>query len=155
MPAARFAARTGLDTLFAEVFTEATGLPPGPLEGRLRGFPGAPAVLRTPTGPGWALVGDAGYFKDPLTAHGLTDALRDAELLARSVLDGPGNGLDYGGVRDRHSRLLFSAAEQIAGYRWTLPELRALQLAQNAAGKAEVRMLRRLDEVRGDDEVAA
>ena len=36
-------------------------------------------------GPGWALVGDAGSFKDPLTAHGITDALRDAELLARAA----------------------------------------------------------------------
>ncbi|GAA4558496.1 NAD(P)/FAD-dependent oxidoreductase [Pseudonocardia xishanensis] len=142
MPPVRFAARRGLDTLFAEVFAEATGGRAVPVD-RLRGFPGNPAVLRTPTGPGWALVGDAGYFKDPLTAHGLTDALRDAELLTRSELVGS----DYGGVRDRHSRLLFSAAEQIAGYRWDLPELRALQLAQSAASKAEVRMLRRLDEV--------
>jgi len=141
MPPARFAARTALDTLFAEVFADATGGSAVPVD-RLRGFPGAPGVLRTPTGPGWALVGDAGYFKDPLTAHGLTDALRDAELLVRSVLE----GLDYGRTRDRYSRLLFSAAEQIAGYGWDLPELRALQLAQSAAGKAEVRLLHRLDE---------
>jgi flavin-dependent dehydrogenase len=140
MPPARFAARRGLDGLFGAVFAEATGLPVPPVE-RLRGFPGSPAVLRTPTGPGWALVGDAGYFKDPLTAHGLTDALRDAELLARSVLHG-GN---YACTRDRYSRLLFSAAEEIAGYRWTIPELKGLLLAESAAMKAEVRMLRALD----------
>ncbi len=34
-------------------------------------------------GPGWALVGDAGYHRDPITGHGITDAFRDAELLAR------------------------------------------------------------------------
>jgi flavin-dependent dehydrogenase len=56
------------------------------LSGRLRAFAGAPGFMRRPFGPGWALVGDAGYFKDPLTAHGITDALRDAELLARAVL---------------------------------------------------------------------
>ena len=33
-------------------------------------------------GPGWALVGDAGYHKDPITAQGIRDAFRDAELLA-------------------------------------------------------------------------
>jgi flavin-dependent dehydrogenase len=36
-------------------------------------------------GPGWALVGDAGYHRDPITGHGITDAFRDAELLARSI----------------------------------------------------------------------
>ena len=49
----------------------------------LRTFTGQPGHMRRSWGPGWALVGDAGYFKDPLTAHGLTDALRDAELLAQ------------------------------------------------------------------------
>jgi len=39
-------------------------------------------VLRQAAGPGWALVGDAGYHRDPVTGHGITDALRDAELLA-------------------------------------------------------------------------
>jgi 2-polyprenyl-6-methoxyphenol hydroxylase-like FAD-dependent oxidoreductase len=37
------------------------------------------------TGRGWALVGDAGYHRDPLTGHGITDAFRDAELLARQL----------------------------------------------------------------------
>jgi hypothetical protein len=53
-----------------------------------RGFAGHEGYFRRAWGPGWALVGDAGYFKDPLTAHGITDALRDAELLARAVIDG-------------------------------------------------------------------
>ena len=48
----------------------------------LRGWGGVPGHLRQSWGPGWALVGDAGYFKDPITTHGMTDALRDAELLA-------------------------------------------------------------------------
>ena len=52
---------------------------------RLRSFPGMRGYMRQAAGPGWALVGDAGYFKDPTTAHGITDALRDAELLSRAV----------------------------------------------------------------------
>ena len=51
--------------------------------GRLHGYPGHSSYLRQCSGPGWALVGDSAYFKDPLTAHGITDALRDSELLAR------------------------------------------------------------------------
>jgi flavin-dependent dehydrogenase len=42
--------------------------------------------FRKPYGPGWALVGDAGYNKDFITAHGIQDAFRDAELCA-SALD--------------------------------------------------------------------
>ena len=38
-----------------------------------------PNFFRKPFGPGWALVGDAGYNKDPITAQGITDAFRDAE----------------------------------------------------------------------------
>jgi flavin-dependent dehydrogenase len=39
-----------------------------------------PNFFRRPYGPGWALVGDAGYTKDPITAQGISDAFRDAEL---------------------------------------------------------------------------
>jgi flavin-dependent dehydrogenase len=44
-----------------------------------------PFFFRMPYGPGWALVGDAGYHKDPITAQGMTDAFRDAELLAAAI----------------------------------------------------------------------
>ncbi|MEV6562799.1 NAD(P)/FAD-dependent oxidoreductase [Nocardia sp. NPDC051756] len=37
---------------------------------------------RRSAGPGWALVGDAGYHKDPFTGWGISDALVYAELLA-------------------------------------------------------------------------
>ena len=42
----------------------------------------APNQIRRATGPGWALVGDAACHRDPITGHGLSDAYRDAELLA-------------------------------------------------------------------------
>jgi 2-polyprenyl-6-methoxyphenol hydroxylase-like FAD-dependent oxidoreductase len=50
-------------------------------------FSGSPVpnFFRKPYGPGWALVGDAGYSKDPITAQGITDAFRDAELCAAAV----------------------------------------------------------------------
>ena len=43
---------------------------------------------RRPIGPGFALVGDAGHFKDFVTGQGMSDALLDAERLARAVIDG-------------------------------------------------------------------
>jgi 2-polyprenyl-6-methoxyphenol hydroxylase-like FAD-dependent oxidoreductase len=44
-----------------------------------------PNFLHKPFGPGWALVGDAGYTKDFITGLGISDAFRDAELLAHAV----------------------------------------------------------------------
>ena len=41
--------------------------------------------FRKPYGLGWALVGDAGYHKDPNTAQGIADAFRDAEMLAEAI----------------------------------------------------------------------
>ena len=46
-----------------------------------------PNFFRKPYGPGWALVGDAGYNKDPITAQGISDAFRDAELCADALDD--------------------------------------------------------------------
>ena len=54
----------------------------GTITAPLRGYAALPNHLRRPSGPGWALVGDAGYHRDPITGHGMTDAFRDAELLA-------------------------------------------------------------------------
>jgi len=38
---------------------------------------------RKPYGPGWALVGDAGFVRDPIGAFGISDAFRDAGLLQK------------------------------------------------------------------------
>jgi flavin-dependent dehydrogenase len=46
-----------------------------------------PNFFRKPYGPGWALVGDAGYTKDPITAQGISDAFRDAELCSDAVAE--------------------------------------------------------------------
>jgi len=49
-----------------------------PVQGMLR----QPNQLRQAFGPSWALVGDAGYYRDAVTAYGISDAFRDAEFLA-------------------------------------------------------------------------
>jgi 2-polyprenyl-6-methoxyphenol hydroxylase-like FAD-dependent oxidoreductase len=52
------------------------------------GTAGVANYFRRPYGPGWALVGDAGYDKDPLTAQGISDAFMDAESLAEALDEG-------------------------------------------------------------------
>ena len=106
----------------------------------LRTFTGRPGHLRRSWGPGWALVGDAGYFKDPLSSHGLTDAFRDAELLARALADVVLEGADerdaladYQAIRDAVSREMLDVTDVIAGHRWTDAEIPQLLLRMRAA----------------------
>jgi 2-polyprenyl-6-methoxyphenol hydroxylase-like FAD-dependent oxidoreductase len=60
----------------------------GTQEERFIGTGDLPNFFRKPYGPGWALVGDAGHFKDPILAHGISDAFHDAELLADAIDSG-------------------------------------------------------------------
>jgi 2-polyprenyl-6-methoxyphenol hydroxylase-like FAD-dependent oxidoreductase len=117
----------------------------GRFHGPPRGFPGIAGFLRQAWGPGWALVGDASHFKDPLTAHGMTDALRDAELLADalvSVLRGAtseGAALgSYQARRDQLSTDVLTVADRVASYDWTLAELRDLLVDLSQAMRPEV-----------------
>jgi menaquinone-9 beta-reductase len=115
-----------------------TALAAARFEGRTIGFVGQPGHVRQASGPGWALVGDAGYFKDPITAHGITDAFRDAQLLARAVNEGTEAALArYQRLRDALSLELFEATDAIASYDWTLDEVQAHHMRLNRAMKAE------------------
>ena len=58
--------------------------------GRFSGSANLPNRVRKPYGAGWALIGDAGFVMDPITAHGMSQALRDAELLAEAIETGLG-----------------------------------------------------------------
>jgi 2-polyprenyl-6-methoxyphenol hydroxylase-like FAD-dependent oxidoreductase len=77
------------DLLLDEVASIAPGLAArarrGAVAAPVRGMSRLPNHLRRAYGPGWALVGDAGYHRDPITGHGITDAFRDAELLATAL----------------------------------------------------------------------
>jgi 2-polyprenyl-6-methoxyphenol hydroxylase-like FAD-dependent oxidoreductase len=91
----------------------------------VRSFEGRPGHLRQAWGPGWALVGDAGSWKDPISTHGITDALRDAELLARGVAavasgaESEAEALGtYQATRDRLTLPLLRTADEIAGFGW-------------------------------------
>ena len=56
-------------------------------ESKFVGSAELPGYFRKPFGPGWALLGDAGYHKNPITAMGINDAFRDAELVTRALDD--------------------------------------------------------------------
>ena len=73
-----------------------------------------PNYFRKPYGPGWALVGDAGYNKDFITAQGISDAFRDAELCADALHESFGGARpfddamrEYQSTRDAHVMAIF------------------------------------------------
>jgi 2-polyprenyl-6-methoxyphenol hydroxylase-like FAD-dependent oxidoreductase len=117
-----------------------------PLRGAARTFPGLRGFLRASAGPGWALVGDAGYFRDPITAHGITDALRDAELLARAVLTGSEAALlAYPDERDALCRRHFEISDAVASMRWSHDEVMRLHLEMSRDMARELDALRALE----------
>jgi 2-polyprenyl-6-methoxyphenol hydroxylase-like FAD-dependent oxidoreductase len=95
----------------------------GRVTSSVRGMAGLPNHFREPAGPGWALVGDAGYHRDPITGHGITDAFRDAELLARALdrsLRDPaaehGAMVEYRERRRAMARETFDLTRQMAAF---------------------------------------
>jgi 2-polyprenyl-6-methoxyphenol hydroxylase-like FAD-dependent oxidoreductase len=119
----------------------------------LRAFPGVRGHLRQPWGPGWALVGDAGFFRDPITAHGITDALRDAELLATALLAEIGGTepehealAGYQARRDPLAERFLHVSDEIATYTWTQAEVMALHRRLSGALADEVEVLQGLPE---------
>jgi flavin-dependent dehydrogenase len=128
--------------------------------GRFHGWPGSPGFMRRPWGPGWALVGDAGYFKDPISTHGMTDALRDAELLATALLSSLGGDRTEGAAfgqyrlrRDTVSRRLFQVTDQVSSYTWDGVSVQPLLRRMSSAMTDEVELLQSLSAARnsGDD----
>jgi flavin-dependent dehydrogenase len=119
--------------------------------GGVRHVRGTPGHLRRPFGPGWALVGDAGYWKDPLSTHGMTAALRDAELLAGAVIAEPGPGRAqlealraYGAERDRLSLPMLDVVERIAAHDWDMTTIRGLLMELSSTMVDEVELLEAL-----------
>jgi flavin-dependent dehydrogenase len=95
--------------------------------GDLRGF------FRKPYGPGWALVGDAGYHKDPITAFGITDAFRDAEAASAAIDDALAGRRSYDeamgewhDARDEQSLPIYGLTCDIAKIEPAPPELQQL-----------------------------
>jgi len=98
-------------------------------------FAGAavPNFFRKPYGPGWALVGDAGYNRDPITAQGINDAFRDAEACAQA-LDEAFTGsrpfdaamADYQRARDERVLPMYEFTTQLATLEPPPPQMQQL-----------------------------
>ncbi len=104
----------------------------GKREERWFGSADVPNFFRKPFGPGWALVGDAGYMKDPVTGFGITDAFRDAGLLATALdlaLSGRAPADEalagYQERRDAAALPIYEMTLRMAGGEFALPDLTA------------------------------
>lgn len=112
------------------------------LTSRFAGTADLAGWFRTPYGPGWALVGDAGYHKNPITAMGIHDAFRDAELLSAALLDAWAgrrsleDGMRaYQATRDREAMPMYEFTDDLAQLQPPPPELQ--QLIGAMAGNQE------------------
>jgi 2-polyprenyl-6-methoxyphenol hydroxylase-like FAD-dependent oxidoreductase len=92
-----------------------------------------PNFFRTPFGPGWALIGDAGYTKDPITAQGISDAFADAEHCTTAIDDAfDGRRTfedamsDHQQARDMHAMPIFEFTTQLATLEAPPPEMQQL-----------------------------
>ncbi len=101
-------------------------------EARFAGVP-LPNYFRKPYGPGWALVGDAGYLKDAITAQGITDAFLDAERLARAldeyfsmIRSYEEAMIEYQRLRDEHAMPMYEMTCQLATMEPPPPEMQQL-----------------------------
>ena len=123
-----------------------------PPAGPVRFFRGLPARLHRPHGPGWALVGDAGWWKDPLSTHGITDALRDAEVLAAAVVAGAASEVagaaalaGYQAQRDAVALAMHPVVDRLASHEWDPAEARGLLRELSSVMADEVEAIRRFD----------
>lgn len=68
--------------------------------------------FRRAAGPGWALVGDAGHFKDPIVGWGISEALHQAKTLANAIAEGTDTALErYWRSRDVETLPRYRTAE--------------------------------------------
>ncbi|ATE55686.1 NAD(P)/FAD-dependent oxidoreductase [Actinosynnema pretiosum] len=103
-----------LDALATTAPSVAAQLEGGEQVGRLVGTGDQRNFFREATGPGWALVGDAGHHLDTITARGITNAFTQADLLAGSVGDAPGDQAALDGFAARRDEAM------VDGYQATL-----------------------------------
>ena len=119
----RGAGRARGEALLTQLDTLAPGLAARCRAGRVgapvRASIEPPNYLREAVGDGWALVGDAGYHRDPITGHGITDAFRDAELLADAAVEHLRDGsplTSYQEARDLASHDVFDLTRELLRY---------------------------------------
>lgn len=118
----------------------------GRREEPFRGTGVVPNFFRKAHGEGWALAGDAGYFKDPFTAQGITDSFKQAEWLSEA-LDDAFTGrrrmtealAEFERTRDSEAMAMFEFTHQLASLAPPPPEIQrlfeALRYDETEAGR--------------------
>jgi 2-polyprenyl-6-methoxyphenol hydroxylase-like FAD-dependent oxidoreductase len=101
---------------------------------RIFGTADLPNRFHVPCGPGWALAGDAGLLMDPITGQGITQAFRDAELLADAVAAGTPLE-EYQRARDADARPIYDMTVDLASF--APPQVRQQLLFEALAGRPE------------------
>jgi 2-polyprenyl-6-methoxyphenol hydroxylase-like FAD-dependent oxidoreductase len=108
----------------------------GRREERFMGSGDLPNFYRKPYGPGWALVGDASYHKDPYLAQGISDAFRDAELVTEAIDAGLSGRLglaealgNYERRRNEETMPIYELNAQLASFDPPSPEMQQLLVA--------------------------
>lgn len=82
-----------------------------------------PFYFRKPFGPGWVLLGDAGYHKDPITAMGINDAWRDAELVAGALDDYFSGRRSFDDGMADYQRTRDEAAMPVYDFTWDIAQM--------------------------------
>lgn len=119
----------------------AEAVPPQALS-QLRIFRGVPGLIREAYGPGWVLAGDSGFFRDPITSHGISDALRDSEAAANAILAGTEYDLRrYRDERDHFAYPMLEVTDAISSLEWSLDDLKQLHRKFSAILKEEAAAL--------------
>ena len=105
----------------------------GRREEKWYGTAGVPGYFRKPYGKGWALVGDAAYCKDPMTAQGISDAFIDAASLCEALTAGLSGGaaLDdllaaHEAARNERVGPMYEFTYQLASLEPPAPHMQAL-----------------------------
>lgn len=81
--------------------------------GRFTAYRAEPARFVQSFGPGWALVGDAGHYKDPISGQGIADAFVSAQLLSEAIIDGLGGAVPIETAMDAYQSLRDSATAAV------------------------------------------
>ena len=105
----------------------------GRREEKWYGTAGVPGYFRKPYGRGWALVGDAGYSRDPITAQGISDAFIDAEMIAGALSKWFSGGGTFEELMEAHEtarnervRPMYEFTSHLATLEPPPPEMQAL-----------------------------
>ena len=139
-PEASLAAAAAAIPEVADRFARASRIEP------IQGWAGTAARYMQAAGPGWALVGDAAYLKDPILGLGIADAYRDADYAADAILAGFAEGGEaiearLAGHEERRAKATAATYEMndaIARGPWTKELLQMLQAGAFASHRARL-----------------